>query len=129
MTSGDQSFMRNRSTESMPQIVILGIPDSRRVLDFIAVAEGLGLDRPRVISYKDFITGNINIDEAIKPDCVVRIESPGGCWETERLILREGITPLEIEGIKPTSWSELQSKQNSRGEIHSPRQWIAGFCA
>jgi len=106
------------------RLVVVGVPDSRRVRQLVEAAKPWCLSPPLVISYRDAMRG----DQVPPPHSLVRLESPSDCPETLKVILEAGIEPMRAEGLVPVSDGELCQLDPSRGEILHPRQWFLGFC-
>jgi glutathione synthase/RimK-type ligase-like ATP-grasp enzyme len=103
-------------------ITLIGNPGSRRVKGFAEAAARHGR-HVKIVSYTDAIC-----DRCLPPSHgVVRIDSPGECTETSRLILCAGIESLASEGGSPITQREIARLQFARGEILYPRQWFFGF--
>jgi hypothetical protein len=110
------------STLLAAMITLIGNPESRRVKGFVDAAARHGR-RVNVVSYADAFHGRF----ATPFRGVVRIDSPGECAETSRLVLRAGIEPLSVEGGSPISDRQIERLQFERGAILHPRQWYIGF--
>jgi hypothetical protein len=103
-------------------ITLIGNSESRRVKGFIDSAARHG-QRVIVVPYVDVIRGHFS-----PPTYgVVRIDSPGECAETSRLILRAGIEPVSAEGRSPVSARQIDRLRFERGAILHPRQWFFGL--
>lgn len=126
--------------------LIIGESGSRRVVQFKDAMARRGLTGPRVVSYLDFISGSVLLNELVEPGDVVRIESPGKEFEVERALLRLGVQ----QGMRENSVSSngRQQAQNAdvcsnrtlterevdtltfdRGLILPQSQWYRGWCA
>ncbi|WP_017571186.1 STM4014 family protein [Nocardiopsis halotolerans] len=63
-------------------LVVVGVPGNRRLDLFRAAAESSGLPEPEIVPWRDLATGPVGLPE----DALVRVDSPGGDVETERLL-------------------------------------------
>jgi hypothetical protein len=115
--------MRSNGGAAGERIVVIGIPDSRRVSAFCEAAQRCGVERVDVVSYLDWIAGR----RPPPAGSLVRIDSPGECSQTTRAILKAGIAPLEARGGLPLSVAEIDRLACGRGELLSPRQWFLGY--
>jgi hypothetical protein len=118
--------MRNEEDRPLPALVIVGPPDSRRVTAFADTARRLAVGPVRVVSYLDVIEGN---SPPLRPETLVRLESPGGCPATTRALIKAGIPAMEAEGGVPIQAREVDSLACERGEVLHPRQWFLGLRA
>lgn len=109
---------------SPPRIVVVGVPNARRVRAFLDAAHHLGLTQVEVLPYPDAIAGRCDTPP---PGSLVRIESPSECSATARAILKAGIAPLEAVGGLPLSECEIDRLACDRGEMLALRQWFLGF--
>lgn len=100
---------------------VIGPPESRRVKAFCA-ALSHHCSPATLASYQQCVQGR-----EPPPESIVRLESPGGCLETTRLLLRAGIEPMEAERRVPLSATAIDQLSGGRGEILHPRQWYLGF--
>jgi glutathione synthase/RimK-type ligase-like ATP-grasp enzyme len=115
--------MRNNDVSLLPEILVIGPPDSRRVTAFVETALRLGAPRVTVRSYLDVIRNCA----APSSGTLVRLESPGGCSATTRALLKAGISALEGDGGVPISAAEIDELACDRGEMLHPRQWFLGW--
>lgn len=63
-------------------LVVVGVPGHRRLELFDAAAGALGLPGPVVVPWRDLAAGPVELPR----DALVRVDSPGGDAETERLL-------------------------------------------
>lgn len=63
-------------------LVVVGVPGNRRLEMFGAAADAAGLPAPVVLPWRDLAAGPVELP----PDALVRVDSPGGDAETERLL-------------------------------------------
>ena len=82
------------------------------------------------ISYRSLLNGEVNLAEIVVAGDVVRIESPGKSWLTEKLLLQVGAEAaqqkVEYEAL---SANEVAQLTFDKGRITYPHQWYLGFCA
>lgn len=116
--------MRNEGRAALPEVVIVGPENSRRVESFSATARMCGAPRVTKVSYLDAISGHC---EHPRPGSLIRLESPGGCADTTRRLLAAGISGMEANGGVPISLLEIERLACERGEMLHPRQWFFGL--
>ena len=63
-------------------LVVVGVPGNRRLDLFLAAARSAGLPAPAVVPWRELAAGPV----ALPDDALVRVDSPGGDVETERLL-------------------------------------------
>lgn len=101
--------------------VIIGNPENRRVQLFQNTLVDKGLPKARVVPYISLLEGRISLSDVIKPNSLIRIESPGENFEVEKRIiaLGENITdPGSVNGV---------NLEESYGQILYPSLWFTGF--
>ena len=64
----------------------------------------------------------------VKPGTIVRVDSPGKDFETERALLRAGAEVEDNGDYARLSSDEVERLEFDRGRILCPRQWYLGFC-
>ncbi|PRX92460.1 STM4014 family protein [Allonocardiopsis opalescens] len=79
-----------------PAIAVVGVPGGRRLELFGAAARAAGLPEPVVLPWRELAAGPV----AVPPGALVRVDSPGGEPETERLLrgLKRPLDPHRVEG-------------------------------
>ena len=98
--------------------VIIGNPENRRVGSFIEAIVALKKPTFSVISYMDLLDNRVNLAEHIRPNSIIKIDSPGeNDWVRQRLIEYSGNTP-----------SVNLSFLNDFGRICYTEEWYRGFC-
>jgi glutathione synthase/RimK-type ligase-like ATP-grasp enzyme len=108
-------------------ILIIGNPENRRVDLFSQAAIRLGLPAPEVVSYLDLLNGKILLQEKIRPDTLLRIESPGENFEVEKRLIALGAHSASGSLSKCISAEEAQNLAYDHGRIRFLQQWYAGF--
>ncbi|MEO1267300.1 MAG: hypothetical protein AAFX99_04315 [Myxococcota bacterium] len=111
-----------------PDFVVIGDPSSRRVALFQGALERMGLPQAQVMSTIEAIDGRCNALE-LGPNTVVRLESPGSHFATERQLIALGFAEddeLDTDRIEPACALALEL---DRGRIYYPRQWFLGYRA
>ncbi|ULH16177.1 STM4014 family protein [Deinococcus sp. KNUC1210] len=110
-----------------PRIVLVAPPQSRRVRAYQTTLAELGLPPARVVAYTELLSGTTHLAEQLHPGDVLRYESPGEDWPTERALLElgrgqpdEAGTFLRLDAL-PT--------EADVGCLWSSRQWFLGFRA
>ena len=137
--------MTNSADASFPLVsdlarpwLVLGNPDNRRVTLFQAALRELQLPPAQVVSYCDYLRGQIDLDCLLRrlasENGVLRIESPGEDHAVERLLIARGAALLgrpcgtvgAEDDIAPAVALRLRA---DAGRVRHPRQWFAGFSA
>lgn len=106
-----------------PQLVIIGVPASKRTQLVVDAARSSGFSRIDVLTWRDACEG----PWAPESGALIRFESPSDCLDTLRLILQAGIEPMQQGNRVPLGCEAIQILQESRGEILHPRQWFLGL--
>lgn len=111
-----------------PRVVLVGIPANRRVAMFQEALVSAGLPLATVISWLDIAARRIRWDEVLAPNTVLRLESPGEDFETERAILAVGADEDdEEESAARISRSQALALDPDFGVVRYLRQWFLGF--
>ena len=108
----------------MPQFLVIGNPENRRVRFFQDALRRFSLPRARVLAYEDLLSGRTELASELRSETIVRIESPGENFAVEKLLLAEGAGEAESEGSPAVCPVDLEF---DRGRIVHPRQWFLGF--
>jgi glutathione synthase/RimK-type ligase-like ATP-grasp enzyme len=108
--------------------VVLGNPADRRVTLFQAALAGLGLPAAELIPYEAWLNGRLDLREVVRPDSVVRLESPGREFAVERQLLALGAEVADPEGYAQINRAAVEQLTFERGRLLYPRQWYLGFC-
>lgn len=107
-----------------PTLQVIGNPGCRRVGFWKDAASRLGWAGVDVLTYADLLQNRpIRID----PSAVVRIESPGGDWQTFKLLLENGRIPAECENYPVLDAKAIECLEYERGWIIRPRQAHLGY--
>ena len=110
-----------------PGIVLVAPPNSRRVRAYQTTLEQLGLPPARVLAYTDLLAGRAQLADHLRAGDVLRYESPGEDWPTERALLELGRGQHDEEG---TFLSVEQLPEAAElGRLWASRQWFLGFRA
>ncbi len=112
-----------------PHFVIVGNPENRRVTLFQSALAELGFPPADVIAYIDLLNGRSHLEQVVRPNSIIRIESPGRDFEVEKLLLRLGADAADAEDSPWISRDAAMQLEFDRGRIFYPRQWYLGFCA
>jgi hypothetical protein len=118
--------MPNDGADSRIRVLVVGDPDSRRVSLFLETARQTGSVEATVISYRELLTACSRVERPAR-GTIVRIESPGGNADTNRLILKAGIEPMIGRRRVPIDERSIDEEPIGRGEIVHPLQWYLGF--
>jgi glutathione synthase/RimK-type ligase-like ATP-grasp enzyme len=106
---------------------IIGNPGSPRVEVFNAALGRQGYPAAVLIPWLDWIEGRCDLSNLIRRGDVVRIESSGRYFPTERPILASGVELAEQEGCSTLSRAQIAAMEIEKGRIVCPRQWYLGF--
>ena len=100
------------------RVTVIGIPESTRVAGFRDALLAAGHEPPEVVSWVDVLEG-------ATPEGLVRIDSPGRSWNTEKRLLGLGVA-AEGSGDGFTAL-EIRSMSEPAGRIVARRQWHRGW--
>jgi hypothetical protein len=114
-------------SDSYMHIVLICNPENRRVDLFCKTAQKLGLPRPQLLSYIDILDGKINVGSNLTPSTLLRIESPGENFETEKRLIARGASVPDNGMAKRISFAKALQLMPERGRIQFLRQWFLGF--
>lgn len=108
MTTGDMWPLVNNT----PDILLIAPPEGRRTRAFQASVQALGWPAARVVSYLDLLEGQAQLSKLVKPNSIVRFDSPGEDLATEQMLIARGGGPqLDL----------------AAGEIAPMQAWYKGF--
>jgi hypothetical protein len=117
--------MAQRRGERMkPHLVVIGNPGCRRVAFWKAAVARLGWTGFEVLAYADLLNGRV---DTIPRGAVCRIETPGGDWETYKLLLKHGIEPALRDGYPALDDCGIAGLEYERGWLIRPRQAHLGY--
>jgi hypothetical protein len=107
------------------RVSVVGIPDSSRLAYFRAAMREAGLPDPDVVSWVDALDGAM-------PPGLVRLETPGRNWNTERRLLALGADEVDEEDADATRYTRLTAEEvaacgEPAGRIVAMRQWHLGW--
>lgn len=124
--------MSPSASSQEPDIVLVGVPGSRRVDLFQQALERLGLPLARLVSYADLLAGRASLAQALRPNTLVRIESPGKDFVVERALLALGADAEDEEDPSGTRYTRLSAREMAglafeKGRILPARQWYLGY--
>lgn len=118
------------ATADHPGFVLIGSPESDRVVRFQAALARLGLPPARLVPYGDLIAGRVALPAIVPRGAVVRIDSPDRDFAVERAILECGADAPDGEGdYARIARPAIAALPDDTGEIRYPRQWYRGYCA
>lgn len=109
------------------EMVLVTVPASRRTHLFQEALARLGQPPARVVSYIDLLAGREVLTDSCKPGTIIRVDSPGKDFETERALLRAGAEVEDSGEYARLSPDEVDQLEFERGRILCPRQWYLGF--
>lgn len=113
----------------MPLFVIIGNPGCRRVHLFQKALTRFAHPPAEIISYPDLIVGRVTLPDRVTPGAMVRIESPGEDFATERLILAAGADIAAEDSFAALPREAALALPFDRGRIRYLRQWYLGYRA
>jgi hypothetical protein len=108
--------------------LLIGVPGSRRTQFFQAALARAGKPSARVVSFIDLLREETIITNLISAETIVRVDSPGKDFETERALLRAGSEAANVEHFASVTPEETDRLQFEGGRILYPRQWYLGLC-
>lgn len=108
-------------------IVVVCNPENRRAELFCNAARGLGFPAPRCIGYASILKDEAVLHDALGPDTLLRIESPGENLEVERRLIARGAHSLEPGKAGRISEAGALALAPDHGRIRFLRQWFLGF--
>ncbi|HEX7773580.1 MAG TPA: STM4014 family protein, partial [Pyrinomonadaceae bacterium] len=100
----------------------------RRTQLFQAALARAGRPAARVVSFVDLLREKTIITDHISATTVVRVDSPGKDFETERALLHAGVEAASGEHFAVITHEEINRLEFERGLILHPRQWYLGLC-
>ena len=109
-----------------PDILIIAPPESRRVRAFQTSLGNHGLPKARVLPWTEFLK-NQSLEDLVKAGTIVRIESPGEDWETEKALLELGDVEDADGDFERMSACEARKLEFDFGCLQLSRQWWLGF--
>ncbi len=107
------------------RLIVIGNQPSRRTDLLLAAADRVGDLDVHVVTWLDLINGDADLRDIVGQDDVVRIDSPGKHFETERALLGLWHKSHEWHG----SAHDFSTLTEDRGRIRWPGIWFAGFCS
>ena len=105
-------------------LVIIGSTGDVRVNHFQERLQSQGLDSATLVTYADLIEGKVHLNEVLKPNSWIRIESPGRDQSTNHLLLKAGLNEVDEVGDFTKTTGDIPT---SKGLILAPRQWYLGL--
>ncbi len=110
-------------------VVVVGQPEGKRIPLFQSALVRLGHPPAEVVAYRDLLAGTDSLARALRPGCLVRLESPEQDFETEKRLIAAGAAVPEVEDVQ-ASFIDADAAlrlEYDRGRIWHPRQWYRGF--
>src|ERR1044072_2416801 len=108
--------------------LLIGVPGSRRTELYQAALSRSGKPAATVVSFRELLCGKTIVTELISAETVVRVDSPGKDFETERALLHAGAEAACDEHFAHITHEEIERLEFERGMILYPRQWYLGLC-
>lgn len=94
-------------------------PENRRVSTFVAELEALKAHSYTLLAYQDLLDGTLNLEAHIRPNTIVKIESPGENSIVRQALVEYGATMPH--SINPAFLADF-------GRIVYQDEWYQGFC-
>ena len=116
---------RSVSRRAPVPTLLIGVPGSRRTQLFQAALERAGEPTARVVSFIDLLREKAIVSSS---ETIVRVDSPGKDFETERALLHAGAEAANNEHFAGITHEEIDRLEFERGRILYPRQWYLGLC-
>jgi hypothetical protein len=107
--------------------VLFANPGSRRVSLFQEALRHLGEPAATVLPYSELMDGDISVADQIRPDAIVKVDSPGKDFAVEKRILKLGAAEARDSGFVSASVDTIEAVPFRKGEILFPHQWYCGF--
>jgi hypothetical protein len=108
--------------------LLIGVPGSRRTQLFQDALYRAGKPAARVVSFVELLREKVSLAELVSAETVVRVDSPGKDFETERALLHAGSEAASTEHFAFITGEEIGALEFERGRILYPRQWYLGLC-
>src|SRR5688572_25844057 len=109
------------------RIVLVCNPENRRVHAFCKAVHNLNLQPPQLISYNDILDGRVEISSYLCTETILRIESPGENFDTEKKLIARG-SNIQTDGrAECISFDKAVELSTEYGRIRFLRQWYLGF--
>lgn len=125
-------LVTSQSVSSVPRaavpILLIGVPGSRRTQLFQEALARAGRPAARVVSFVELLRDETSIASLVSAETVVRVDSPGKDFETERALLHAGCEAAAGERFAGIAHEEIARLEFERGRILYPRQWYLGLC-
>lgn len=122
----------SQSVNSLPRApvptLLIGVPGSRRTQLFQDALSRAGMPAARVVSFIDLLSEKTTLTDLISAETIVRVDSPGKDFETERALLHAGSAAACDEHFAGITQTETERLEFDRGKILYPRQWYLGLC-
>lgn len=99
--------------------LLIGNPENRRVAAFVAEIQALKVHSYALIAYQDLLDNTVDLAAYIRPNTIVKIDSPG-----ENSAVRQGLIEYGATLSHPTNLTLL----SDFGRIAYQEEWYRGFC-
>ena len=124
----DTSQWVNSFARAPVPTLLIGVPGSRRTQLFQDALSRAGQPAARVVSFVDLLREKTSMTDLVSAETVVRVDSPGKDFETERALLHAGSEAASGEHFAGITHREIERLEFERGKILYPRQWYLGLC-
>lgn len=115
-------------TAAVPmRIVVVGNRGCKRIKSLNEALDRRGLPPATLVPWLDLIHGTDDLRRHLAPGIILRLESPGRDFQTEKALLALGAATADLEPYASISARELELFWCDKGRILWPRQWYRGF--
>ncbi len=108
-------------------LIVLGNPENRRVQLFADAVARRGRAKMETVAWLDFLQDAEALKSRLRPDTVLRIESPGENFEVERLLLLQGSEARTDNDHEWMSRDAIKRLEFRRGRVLPMPQWFRGW--
>ena len=110
------------------QLIILGNPENRRVTLFQEALQRANLPAAKLLPYEAWLRGEVTLSQIASPGDVLRIESPGESFWSEKYMIALGYQSDRLGAASSIAPEQAMKLSYDLGRILHPRQWYLGFC-
>ena len=108
-------------------IVLVCNAENRRVAMFCDAVKRLRFPDVRVLDYVDILDGRISVSDYLNPSTLLRIESPGEKFETEKRLIAMGAESEYHGRAERVTRKDALLLTPDHGRIRFLKQWYLGF--
>jgi len=106
---------------------VIGNPENRRIDLFQRALGRFDLEPATIVSYLDLLEERVTLRSVVRPQTIVRLESPGENFDVERRLLAAGADAAREESCPYLSRNQVNELEFDRGLILNSRQCYLGF--